>query len=114
MKQRAQAGFTLVEIMIVVVIIGMLAALAIPTYQRVRQQAREKAIVSNLRQLVAAAQQYMLQNGVTSVNGSQLIGTGKHINSITPVAGESYEIDFSENQTSVSVTSEAVTVTYSI
>jgi type IV pilus assembly protein PilA len=60
-------GFTLVEIMIVVTIIGILASLAVPAFQRARWKALETSIRNNLRQIWGAAQQYMLENGVDQV-----------------------------------------------
>ena len=66
-KNTSKKGFTLVEIMIVVVIIGLLAAMAIPAFQKVRQESRESAIENDARQLASAAQQYMLEKNVTSV-----------------------------------------------
>ena len=62
-SQHARKGFTLVEIMIVVVIIGLLAAMAVPAFNKVRQTATEKTILNDLRQLSAAAAQYFLENG---------------------------------------------------
>lgn len=66
-KNTSKKGFTLVEIMIVVVIIGLLAAMAIPAFQKVRQDSRESAVSNDARQLASAAQQYMLENNVTTV-----------------------------------------------
>ena len=91
MKARKSQGFTLVEIMIVVVIIGLLAAMAIPAFQKVRQSSREKTIENNVRQISAAVDQYALENGVSTVALDDLIGPNSFIkNPIVSVAGEEY------------------------
>jgi len=87
---RNTKGFTLVEIMIVVVIIGLLAAMAIPAFQKVRASAQEKAVLNNLRQLSAAADQYYLENGVSTVTFDQIVGPGRYIPRIMSVMGENY------------------------
>lgn len=61
-SQHARKGFTLVEIMIVVVIIGLLAAMAVPAFNKVRQTALQKSAMNDLRQVAAAADQYFLEN----------------------------------------------------
>ena len=57
------AGFTLVEIMIVVAIIGLLATIAIPNYMNVRAKAQANACIHNLSQIDAVACQFALENG---------------------------------------------------
>src|ERR1700742_2740119 len=57
-----KAAFTLVEIMIVVAIIGLLAAIAIPNFVRARTTAQQNACINNLKQIDAAKQQWGLEN----------------------------------------------------
>jgi prepilin-type N-terminal cleavage/methylation domain-containing protein len=62
MKKRTsrQGGFTLVEIMIVVAIIGLLASIAVPNFVKARTTAQMNACISNLRQIDGAIQQWAL------------------------------------------------------
>jgi type IV pilus assembly protein PilA len=74
---KNKKGFTLVEIMIVVVIVGLLAAMAIPAFQKVRTNSIAKTVVNDGRQIGSAAQQYFMDKGVSqvafSVDGNGLI-----------------------------------------
>jgi type IV pilus assembly protein PilA len=58
-----KAAFTLVEIMIVVAIIGLLAALAIPAFVKSRKQSQGRRIINDARQMDAAVDQWALENG---------------------------------------------------
>ena len=116
-NKKANKGFTLVEIMIVVVIIGLLAAMAIPAFNKVRETAQNKTITNNLRQLASAAEQYFLEEGETAAASSDIIGTDKYVKAMpTAVAGEAYtglfNIEAGFTELSVSK-SDGTAVTYS-
>jgi len=57
---KMKQGFTLVEIMIVVAIIGLLAAIAIPSFMKARTQSQQNACINNLRQIESGKEQWAL------------------------------------------------------
>jgi prepilin-type N-terminal cleavage/methylation domain-containing protein len=92
-KTNGKAGFTLVEIMIVVAIIGLLAAIAIPNFVRARESAQLNSIANNLRILEGAKEQYALENKQpTTANAGQneVVPYLKGSVMIQPVVGETY------------------------
>ena len=66
LNKSRKMGFTLVEIMIVVAIIGLLAAIAIPNFVRARTTSQKNACINNLRQIDGAKQQWALENKASS------------------------------------------------
>ena len=112
-KNSSNKGFTLVEIMIVVVIIGLLAAMAIPAFQKVRTSSQDKAVLNNARQLGAAADQYFLENGVSTVAQTSLVGATNYVKSLNLVAGETYPTNFTQGVTiTISGVAGQRTITY--
>ena len=81
LKQRnttmlKKKGFTLVEIMIVVAIIAILAAVAIPNFIRYRNDSRTAACIANMKQLQTAAESYLTKHPGAAPAISDLCGTG--------------------------------------
>ncbi len=111
---RKRAGFTLVEIMIVVAIIALLAAIAVPGFLRARKRSQATRILNDLRSIDSAVDQYAIENNKVSgatvlvagwtaylKGGAQLYNTGKNlfgdaygdqtVDSLPPVPKRTYD-----------------------
>jgi len=111
MKIRSnKAAFTLVEIMIVVAIIGLLAALAIPGFVKARKQSQGRRIINDARQLDSAIDQWAIEKGkkdgdaVVTTEAATYLKTGWIAND---VLGNPYTIgNVGSNQVQVSTTTK--------
>ena len=77
-KAKNQKGFTLVELMVVVVIIGILVAIAVPIYNNVTTNAKTKACASNVR-IIEGAIQMAKSNGVADASIDNTLLTGAYV-----------------------------------
>ena len=88
MKKKMKKGFTLVEIMIVVAIIAILAAVAIPNFISYRKQSQATACIANLKQIQSAKELWFMNNSAAP-SLTDLVGSEKKIktNPVCPAGG---------------------------
>ncbi len=101
--KNGKKAFLLLEVLLVFVIIGLLAAVFIPASLKIRRDAREDVIAAQIGKIIAAGQQYNSDKGAVTVDYKTLVGTN-YLPKLESVDGESYD------NTSVSVTGGKITV----
>ena len=106
-KNNRKSGFTLVEIMIVVAIIGLLAAIAIPNFVKARTASQKSACVANIKQIEGAKATWALENkkvGTDAATAGDLYGATLYIRvaPACPAAG-TYTIGNVDTKASCSV-----------
>ena len=111
-------GFTLVELMVVVVIVSVLVAIAIPVYDSVSENAQNKAHEANERTIFGAAQMYIASLGVapSTVNAeTKTVGEGSVVDTYLnnpqalrhPKTGQAYTITITNGKIEIGCTSDS-------
>lgn len=80
--RRNQKGFTLVELMVVLVIIAILVAIAIPIYNKTQDNAQTQACRANLRTISGAIAQYQAENAGTLPPNLDALVTGGYLKAV--------------------------------
>jgi type IV pilus assembly protein PilA len=114
MMQRAQRGFTLIELMIVVAIIGILAAIAIPQYNDYTARAQASEAFALLDGLKTPMQEAYSQDSTWVIPGSSTI-SGKYVNTVVATlqgSGGTLAAQFKASGINAAIINKTVTLTY--
>lgn len=111
MPRLPAPGFAAREIIAMLALVGgILGAVVWTGYRRVRNSSEDKAVMCGIRQLAAAADQYYLENGVSSVAYRDLVGATNYVKAVNTVVAETYPSFYTRGVT-ITVTGVAGTRT---
>jgi prepilin-type N-terminal cleavage/methylation domain-containing protein len=104
-----RAGFTLIEIMIVIAIIGLLAAIAIPNYVKARQTAQKNACIKNLQQIDGAKERWALENKKSAGSAVDVAAINGYLKAAPSCpGGGSYDYQAVNNNPTCTITSHTL------
>ncbi|MEZ8110346.1 pilin [Vibrio splendidus] len=116
-KRTNQKGFTLIELMIVVAIIGALSAIAVPAYQNYVAKSEAASGLATLRSIMTTAELYYQENGVASAATTTNLGTASDANDLGTIAsslsGALPTLSFEFGNNSSMTSSDTITFTRS-
>ena len=90
---KRTGAFTLIELLVVISIIGIISAIALPTFQRVQDASRKTKCANNLRQILIANQLYLNEhNNIFPDRGNNPLNYGTVAEALLPYAGQNFEV----------------------
>lgn len=115
-KTSRKSGFTLVEIMIVVAIIGLLAAIAIPNFIKARTTSQMNACINNLRQIDGAIQQWALENKKGTTAGVAFTDISGYLKNavVCPSGGTTFADSYTVTDVSTKPVCQKVAATHTL